>query len=96
MWSDTVTIYREIDGKVERIIVCNCRFEPEMELSCNIQGDGRQVKCFLAVPAGVELRPGDRVCAGEGPGLPPLDAVCLTTVRPRYLHGARHHTEAMG
>ena len=96
MWSDTMTIYREIDGKVERTIVRNCRFEPEMELTSNILGDGRQEKCFLAVPAGVELRPGDRVAAGEGPDLPSTDAVRLTTVRPRYLHGSLHHTEALG
>ena len=96
MWSDTVTIYRETGGKVERIVVPSCRFEPEMEISQNILGDGRRVKCFLAVPGGVALRPGDRVIGGEGPDLPPADTVRLTTVRPRYLHGSLHHTEALG
>lgn len=96
MWSDTVTVYREMNCKVERIVIRNCRFEPEMEISQNILGDGERVKCFLAVPAGAELRAGDRVIGGEGPELPPVDAVRLTTVRPRYLHGVLRHTEALG
>ena len=96
MWSDTVTIYRENDGKMERIIANGCRIEMKMEISDNILGGGRKKKCFLALPAETAVYPGDRVVAGAGPEEVPEDAVRLTVVRPCYLHGALHHTEAEG
>lgn len=80
---------------MERIICNNCRFEVNMESKNNILGDGQKCKCFLAVPGEVDLSPGDRVVSGIGPeGQIPEEAIALTCIKPFFLNGQRHHTEA--
>lgn len=96
MWSDVVTIYREDSGKVERHVANNCCFEMKMELSEDLLGNGQKEKCFLAAPAGVKIRPGDLVVAGIGPNDAPENAARIRVVKPWYLHGRLHHTQAEG
>ena len=94
MWSDAVTIYRKTDGRLERTVCNNCRFEVKVENEPNILGDGRKYRCFLAVPAGVSVQPGDWVAYGVGGEDVPQDAMALEYVKPCWLHGQLHHTEA--
>ncbi len=95
MWRDTVTIYRNLPGKVERIVIDSCHFEQKMEQAKTVAGDGVSRTCRLWVRGDTCLRPGDRVVAGIGPeGTVPDGAVELAFVKPCLLQGRLHHTEA--
>lgn len=94
MWSDTVTIYRKTGYQVEREVCNNCRFEVKVESKPNILGEGQKHRCFLAVPADVQVQPGDFVVAGVGGEEIPADAIRLSYAKPCYHQGQLHHTEA--
>lgn len=99
--NDTVTVYRNRGGKVEREVFPNAFFWMEEGISYK---DDAPVRHFLLViPGKVSLIPGDRVMYGFGPeevswdGFIPANVKGLVEVgRVRYrgVRGKIYHTEA--
>lgn len=99
MCDKTVTVYRRLGDAVERRVLEGCFYRYE-----DAADEERFVRKFLLILPGAEdIRPGDRVFDGVGPGeivweeflpikVPGLSEVAYAA--PWYFMGQLHHWEA--
>ena len=99
----TVAVYRKEKGKVSRQVVERCFYRYWEERSETPEGVRAERKCLLIAPGVIDIDTGDRVYDGIGPvevewdGFVPAAVPGLSQidwVRPWFVHGKLHHTEA--
>ena len=95
----TVTVYRKVDGQVERTVLTGCFYRYE-----DVLGEARFTrKCLLIHPGATKFCPGDRIYDGVGPeqvvwesflpvNVPGLSELAYAT--PWYWEGEYSHWEA--
>ena len=102
MWSDTVTRYRLVDGQVEAKTYSGVHYEHQMESRDSVRGGAAEGLGRLFILGDADIRVGDKVAPGQAlqlpwgqllPGLTPGLTV-IDYVKPWYLSGNVHHTEA--
>lgn len=68
----TVTVYRNIGGSIERSVLTNCAFSRQQEQVVDTNGTRQSTGFLLIVPGPVQqVFSGDRVLEGEGPVIDP-------------------------
>ena len=101
----TVTLYRKTKEGISRFVLPQCSYSYQPVLEKGVLGEEYQVKFTLIVPGTVQILPGDRVMAGEGPQVtmadwPSFIPVCVPSlaevayVKPCFWDGRQCHTEA--
>lgn len=101
---ETVTVYRYREGQIHRQVLENCRLVGSAGITLDTRGRGRYKRFWLLIPGDIPpLKPGDRVCAGVGPGevewetfLPALvePVYEMSYVKPCFWEGQLVHWEA--
>lgn len=99
----TVTVYRKERTKVARQVVEGCFYRAWEEQTETPEGVRTVRRCLLIAPGTVDIDTGDRVYDGIGPVSVDWDAFVPAAVeglsqigwiRPWFVHGKLHHTEA--
>lgn len=109
--NDTVTVYREEGGAVERTVYTKAYFEHKKTENIDRTGSEQSNGFLLVIPGDAQAcRVGDKVILGEGPDVPDdamrwwrsfiparVDGLAVVkTVDVRRFGGANVHTEAGG
>jgi len=94
----TVTLYRRERGGISRILYEKAHLQVQASLVTDPMGSYPEKRFLLILPQDADVRPGDRVVAGEGPADIPWDrlgdACPVRRVELCHLEGKPHHVEA--
>ena len=93
----TVTVYHR-EG-LTRQVLHNAHLEYTHQQDTADGVDTAQRHFLLVVPGALDIAPGDKVVAGEGPAITAwheADGLVVQSVKPRYFYGRLCHTEVRG